>query len=226
VKYSGERLEETTRAFDVFSATVHASWEGMSMASPSTPGVPRFLPSTVFARLALEAAQRPERPRAEGTAWVTSLPAADFADMAGWFGPGRERLEATPEGLPGTEEDIVRQAQQAIGTRVERLLSNFAFEAAARKEKTFAVTDGERFTSAVHEGLLKSLPIARSEAGPMLVRLAQELREAARNRTLGGDWGFLREGPEGLVLEIAAPLERLPADRPRARVVGGIAKGR
>jgi hypothetical protein len=200
----------------------------MSMASASASGASQFVPSTALARLALEAAQRQEQPRAGETAWVwvTFLPAADFMDGAAWFVPERERLEATPEGLPSAEEDVVQQAQQAIGTRVERLLSNFAFEAAARKEKTFPVTEGERFTHPVHEGLLKSLPIARSEAGLVLARLAQELRAAARNRTLGGDWGFLREGPEGLVLEIVAPLERLPADRPRARVIGGIAKGR
>jgi hypothetical protein len=154
------------------------------------------------------------------------LPNAEFVDVTAWFSPGRERLEATPEGLPGAEEDVVLRTQQAIGTRVERLLSNFAFEAAARKEKTFPVTDGERFVDPVHEALLKSLPLARSQASPILARLAQELRDAARNAALGGDWGFLREGPQGLVLEIAAPLERLPADRPRARVVGGIAKGR
>lgn len=198
------------------------------MASASASGAARFLPSTSLARLALEAARRQERPRVEGTAsaWVSSLPAADFVAETAWFGPGHERLEATPEGLPSTEEEVVRHAQQAIGTRVERLLSNFAFEAAARKEKTFPVTEGERLTGPVQEGLLKSLPIARSEAGPVLACLAQELREAARNGILGGDWGSLREAAEGLVLEIAAPLERLPADRPRARVVGGIARGR
>jgi hypothetical protein len=200
----------------------------MSMASASAAGASRFWPSTALARLALEAARPQERPRAgEATrAWVSWLPAADFVDVAGWFAPGRERLEATPEGLPGTDEEVVRSVQQAIGTRVERLLSSFAFEAAARQEKTVPVTTGEGFTEPVQEGLLRSLPLVRSKAGPVLARLAQELREAARSGTLGGDWGALREGPAGFVLEIAAPLERLPADRPRARVVGGIVRGR
>jgi hypothetical protein len=197
------------------------------MASASASGAARFLPSPALARLALDA-QREEPPRIPDTAstWVSSLPAAGFVDVTAWFGPGRERLEATPEGLPAAQEDVVRRVQEAFGTRVERLLSNFAFEAAARKEKTFPVTVGEGFTGPVQEGLLRSLPIAPAKAGPVLARLSHELRDAARSGTVSGDWGFLREGPEGLVLEIAAPLERLPADRPRARVVGGIAKGR
>ena len=198
------------------------------MASVSASRALRFLPSTGLARLALEAAQRQERPRAKETAWawVTSLPAAEFVDVSGGFAPASAHLEATPEGLPGAAEEIVQHAQQAIGTRVERVLSSFAFEAAARRETTFPITEGERFTDPVAEGLLKDLPLARSEAGPVMARLAQELRDAARHGTLAGDWGSLRESPDGLILEIAAPLERLPADRPRARVVGGIAKGR
>ncbi len=198
------------------------------MASASASGPSRFLPSPVLAHLALEAAQGPERPRGEHAtrAWVTSLPAAEFVDVSTWFIPGREHLEATPEGLPGAGEDVVQAVQQAIGIRVERLLSSLAFEAAARKETTLAVTDGDQLTDPVREGLLQSLPLARPETGPVLAQLAQELRNAARNGSLKGDWGSLREGPGGLVLEIAAPLERLPADRPRARVVGGTARRR
>jgi hypothetical protein len=196
------------------------------MASPSAPGIRRFLPSTSLARLALEAAQSQERPLLKEAVWVSFLPVAEFVDVSEWFVPGRERLEATPEGLPEAEADIVRRAQEAIGIRLERLLSNFAYEAAARKEQTFSVTDGERFTRPVQERLLQSLPIPRRDAGTVLAGLAGELRDAARNGTFGGDWGFLREGPKGLYLEIAGPLDRLPADRPRARVVGGIVKGR
>ena len=46
---------------------------------------------------------------------------------------------------------------------------------------------------------------------------------AARTRQFGGDWGLLVEQPAGLALE-TAPFERLPADRPRARVIGGTAR--
>ncbi len=131
---------------------------------PARPGscrVPR-------ARLALEAARRQDRSRAEepAGAWVTYLPAADFVDVTAWFAPGQERLESTPDGLPGADEEVIRRAQQAIGTRVERLLTHFAFEAAARKEKTFLVTNGQRFTEPVQEGLLRSLPIGALRGRP------------------------------------------------------------
>ena len=104
------------------------------MDSTSASGGSRFLPSTLVARLALDAARRQERPEAAepAWAWVSYLPVARFVDVTPRFSPGRERLEATPEGRPGSEENVIGQAQEAIGTRVERLLSNFAFEAAAR----------------------------------------------------------------------------------------------
>jgi hypothetical protein len=182
-----------------------------------------------LARLALQAEQRQEQaPKAakEGI-WLSFHPNATFIDADVCFGPGQDRLEATPEGLPDPDEKaLIESVQAAIGTRVDRLLSSFAFEAASRKEKIYPITDGEQFTTPVYEGLLRNLPLQHSKAGPVLARLAQELREAAQQHDLGGDWGSLREQPHGLVLEIAAPLERLPADRPRARVVGGNAQSR
>src|SRR5439155_6355174 len=152
-----------------------------------------------------------EKPQAAGgfRAWISYLPGAKFVDDADFFAPGRDYLDATPEALPGGDaRDIVERARQALGTRVERLLSNFAFEAAARKEEKFHVTEGERFTTPVYEALLQSLPILPAQAGPVFSRLVEELRQATRNQLLGGDWGWLREGPSGLVLEIAAPLQR------------------
>jgi hypothetical protein len=199
---------------------------GTNIVSEMISKPSRFLASAALARLALRAARHKEQPQ-NVRIWISYLPRATFVDEADLFGRAQEFLEATPDGWPqANEESIVLGAQQAIGTRVERLLSNLAFEAAVRKEKTFPVTVGEQFTKPVNEGLLKSLPIPISEMAPVLARLVEELRIAAHEQSLKGDWGSLREESQGLVLEIAGPLERLPVDRPRARIVGGMAKDR
>jgi hypothetical protein len=194
------------------------------MPSESTPVSLRFVPSAALARLALQAT---EQATGGVRVWVSSVPDAEFIDEAALFAPPPDRVDATPDTLPkGDDRDVVERVQNTLGTRVERLLSNFAFEAAARKERKFPITQGQEFTPPVFERLLQTLPIPRSQAPAVFSRLAEELRQAARNRLLGGDWGWLCEEPPELVLEISAPLERLPADRPRARVIGGIAKDR
>jgi hypothetical protein len=198
------------------------------MASVPRAGLARFVASEQLARLALHAAEPHENlPAVGGGVWVSFLGEAVFFDEAARFAQGKERLQATPEGLAAPDaKDIVLRTQQAIGTRVERLLSSLGFEAAARKEKTAPVSSGEHFTPHVREALLNSLPIPRAHSEPILTCLMKDLRMAAKDQTIAGDWGALREGTQGLFLEIAAPLERLPADRPRARVVGGLAKER
>jgi hypothetical protein len=73
--------------------------------------------------------------------------------------------------------------------------------------------------------LLEALTLVREEAGPFFSRLRDDLRQEAIANRFGGDYGHLIERDNRLLLSLAPYEPQQPADRPRARLIGGTVFG-
>jgi hypothetical protein len=169
----------------------------------NTDGYPPFLPSKVLAQLALQAVE----------------------DRSS-FSPMFSALAVAPEGFEGSEhENLLELVRKSIGTRIDRLFASLGEEAAESGLRELPVWNGERFTPLIEKEVIEALTLVREDAGPFLSRLQDELRGEARARRFGGDYGQLMEEGSRLVLTLSPFESQEPADRPRARLIGGTALG-
>ena len=130
-------------------------------------------------------------------------------------------VEAIPRSKWRTKRGAIADLRRLIGIRIEQMFGTLAFRAAARGVRAVQISVNGRFLPAIQEGVLRRIPVDYYCAQDVLNGLHRDLVQFASQAALAGDWGQLRCTGSSLWLEVTALISELPAEEPRARLVGG-----